>query len=213
MSVITGESIVQAGRREERKAKNRAKLLAAARKVFLEKGLGEATARDIVRETDLATGTFYNYFRDKEEVYRALLTDFQDRITEATLPLRRDTSLAVEERITRGTLAFFEVVADDAELFKVLQRNVGAFAFLPTDGLFTEGMDQFMDDLDMWRREGDLPEIDLDYFSATIAGTAMQIAARMLERDPPDPAEAARFMSTAVMGLIQALSAQPSPAG
>ena len=37
------------GRREERKAQNRAKLLAAARKVFAEKGVGAATARDIVR--------------------------------------------------------------------------------------------------------------------------------------------------------------------
>ena len=55
-----------AGKREERKAANRAKLLAAARKVFAEKGLGAATARDIVRETDLATGTFYNYFDSKE---------------------------------------------------------------------------------------------------------------------------------------------------
>jgi AcrR family transcriptional regulator len=66
MSQVPEPDAAAAGRREERKAENRAKLLAAARKVFAEKGLGAATARDIVRETDLATGTFYNYFRDKE---------------------------------------------------------------------------------------------------------------------------------------------------
>ncbi|MEA2467507.1 MAG: hypothetical protein QOJ57_1633, partial [Thermoleophilaceae bacterium] len=59
------------GRREERKAQNREKLLLAARKVFAEKGYGEATARDIVRETDLATGTFYNYFSDKQDAFMA----------------------------------------------------------------------------------------------------------------------------------------------
>ncbi|MGZ4201526.1 MAG: TetR/AcrR family transcriptional regulator, partial [Thermoleophilaceae bacterium] len=63
------------GRREELKAQNRAKLLAAARKVFAEKGLGAATARDIVRETDLATGTFYNYFEDKNDAFRALISE------------------------------------------------------------------------------------------------------------------------------------------
>src|SRR6185295_17303490 len=63
------------GRREERKAQNRAKLLEAARKVFAEKGYGEATARDIVRETDLATGTFYNYFNDKQDAFIALLDE------------------------------------------------------------------------------------------------------------------------------------------
>ena len=67
------------GRREERKAQNRAKLLEAARKVFAEKGYGEATARDIVRATDLASGTFYNYFADKQAAFtdaqRALRLD------------------------------------------------------------------------------------------------------------------------------------------
>src|SRR3978361_478776 len=67
------------GRREERKAQNRAKLLVAARKVFAEKGYGEATARDIVRETDLATGTFYNYFADKQAAVMALLDEMSEK--------------------------------------------------------------------------------------------------------------------------------------
>jgi AcrR family transcriptional regulator len=67
-----------AGRRQELKAQNREKLLAAARKVFAEKGLGAATARDIVRETDLASGTFYNYFDDKNDAFRALIELFVD---------------------------------------------------------------------------------------------------------------------------------------
>ena len=79
MSYAPGSSAGAAGRREERKAENRAKLLAAARKVFAEKGLGAATARDIVRETDLATGTFYNYFRDKEDAFRELLEEAAER--------------------------------------------------------------------------------------------------------------------------------------
>ena len=205
--------IAQAGRREERKAQNRAKLLAAARKVFAEKGLGEATARDIVRETDLATGTFYNYFRDKEEVFRALLSEFEQRVRAATLPTRRDTSMSLEERIEHGALVFLRVVAEDAELFHVLRRNAGAYAFLPFDAVFDTGMEEFQEDLDMWRREGDLPGIELDYLSAAIAGMSMHIAASMLERDEPDPEGAARFMSTAVLGMNGALASEPSPAG
>src|SRR3954447_7546917 len=70
---------VGGGRREERKAQNRAKLLVAARKVFAEKGYGEATARDIVRETDLASGTFYNYFADKQDAFMALLDEMGEK--------------------------------------------------------------------------------------------------------------------------------------
>src|SRR5439155_17915667 len=87
------------GRREERKAENRAKLLAAARKVFAEKGLGAATARDIVRETDLATGTFYNYFRDKEDVFRALLEDAALRQREVARENRLKLDVPMEERL------------------------------------------------------------------------------------------------------------------
>src|ERR687893_1680534 len=87
------------GRREERKAHNRAKLLEAARRVFAEKGLGEATARDIVRETDLASGTFYNYFRDKDDAFRALLGEMAERSRAIVRAQRREPGLSVEERV------------------------------------------------------------------------------------------------------------------
>jgi AcrR family transcriptional regulator len=206
VSGIGGDPIAQAGRREERKAQNRAKLLTAARKVFSEKGLGEATARDIVRETDLATGTFYNYFRDKEEVFHALLQEFEQRVSDATLPLRRDPSLTIEQRIEYGARAFFQVVADDAELFRVLRRNAGTVAILPSEAMFPTGMDEFHEDLDTWRHEGSLPGIDLDYLSAAIAGAAIQVANRMVDRDPPDAEGASKFMSAAMIGIIQALA-------
>ena len=44
-------------------------------RVFSDIGYGAASVRDIVRETDLATGTFYNYFPDKESVLRALVDE------------------------------------------------------------------------------------------------------------------------------------------
>ncbi|MDX6656088.1 MAG: hypothetical protein QOH62_881, partial [Solirubrobacteraceae bacterium] len=47
------------GKREQTKAANRTAILDAARVVFSQIGYGAATVRDIVRETDLATGTFY----------------------------------------------------------------------------------------------------------------------------------------------------------
>jgi len=209
-----GASLAQAGRREERKAQNKAKLLAAARRVFAEKGVGEATARDIVRETDLATGTFYNYFRDKDEVFNSLLAEFEHKVREATMPIRRDTSLPFEVRLERGARAFFQVVIEDEELFSVLRRNAGAIAMMPSERLFGKGMEEFREDLQMWESDGDLmPGVDGDYLRALVAGTAMQMANKLLERDPPDPDEAARFMRTSILGAIGALTADASRPG
>ena len=64
---------VAVSKREQTKASNRAAILAAAGDAFSELGYGATTVRDIVRRTDLASGTFYNYFPDKETVFRALV--------------------------------------------------------------------------------------------------------------------------------------------
>src|SRR3954447_14315572 len=103
------EGVSPGGRREERKAQNRAKLLEAARKVFAEKGLGAATARDIVRETDLATGTFYNYFRDKEDAFRALLDESTERIRAVAREVRLNLELTLEQRVELGFYTYFEM--------------------------------------------------------------------------------------------------------
>src|ERR1019366_10095935 len=57
-----GAEAVLGGRREQTKAQNRATILHAAREVFAELGYDAAGVRDISRRTDLASGTFYNYF-------------------------------------------------------------------------------------------------------------------------------------------------------
>ena len=56
------QQTVSQSRREINRVNNRDAILRAAREVFTEIGLGATTVRDIIRRTDLASGTFYNYF-------------------------------------------------------------------------------------------------------------------------------------------------------
>jgi AcrR family transcriptional regulator len=94
------------GRREQTKIQNRQIILAAARQVFAELGYGAATVRDIIRATPLASGTFYNYFKSKEEVYLAL----RDEVALAIRPrLREERARAatVEEFLYFSFRAFF----------------------------------------------------------------------------------------------------------
>ena len=71
----TGVVDLNVGKREQTKVANRQAILDAAREVFGELGYETATVRDIIRRTGLAAGTFYNYFRSKEEVFAALADD------------------------------------------------------------------------------------------------------------------------------------------
>jgi len=47
-------------------------ILAAAKRVFLQKGLAAATIVDIVAEAELGKGTFYQHYRSKEEIMLAM---------------------------------------------------------------------------------------------------------------------------------------------
>lgn len=194
------------GRREERKAQNRAKLLDAAKKVFAEKGLGEATARDIVRETDLATGTFYNYFKDKEDAFRALLRELSDKARAAVRPPRLDPNLTVDERLEAAYRAYFEFVVGERELFDVFRRNAGAIAVMPGEGLFESGIGDLFEDLREWVAAGDLPDVDVDYLATAMVGAGFQIATHLVDREPPDVEAAARFCRRLFMGGIPAVA-------
>jgi AcrR family transcriptional regulator len=69
---VARDDLQTKGKREQTKAQNRQLILEAARNVFAELGYGATTVRDIIRATPLASGTFYNYFKSKEEVFQAI---------------------------------------------------------------------------------------------------------------------------------------------
>lgn len=183
-------------RRAELKAENRAKLVGAARKVFAEKGLAAATARDIVRETDLATGTFYNYFEDKADAFRAVLQQFTDEARAAAREERLRPGVGVEERIYTAYRAYFELVVADPQMFEVLRRNADTIAMLGADDLFAGGVRDLVEDMGQWVEEGQLAAGVaewLPYVARQIAGGGFQIAAHMADEGVSDVDAAARF--------------------
>lgn len=70
----------QANEKEERenrfsrkREKTRRELLAAARRVFANKSLSEATIKEIADEADIGFGTFYLHFTSKEDVFNEVI--------------------------------------------------------------------------------------------------------------------------------------------
>jgi AcrR family transcriptional regulator len=194
------------GRREERKAQNREKLLLAARKVFAEKGYGEATARDIVRETDLATGTFYNYFTDKQDAFMALLDEMSEKGRALVREQRREPGRTLEERVANAYRAYFEWAVAEDDLFEVFRRNAGVIALMPNREPFELGISELIEDLTEWAADGDLPAAEYTYLATAGVGMGFQVATHLVERDPPDVDGATRFCTKMFMGGVRALS-------
>jgi len=65
-------------RTDRRRAETRARLLAAARELFAEQGVGATRTGEITERADVAAGSFYNHFADKNEIVEALLAEIAE---------------------------------------------------------------------------------------------------------------------------------------
>jgi AcrR family transcriptional regulator len=180
------------GRRERTKAANRAALVEAARDAFGELGFEAAGVRDIVRRTDLASGTFYNYFDDKDSVFRAVV---EATGAEARRRVRRARTRAggFEEFVETGYRAYFSFIVEDPATFAFMRRNVGALGVAGVADVLPLGAAELEEDLAEFAARGELPELDLDYCAAAMVAVGVEIGARMAEREPPDVDGATRF--------------------
>jgi AcrR family transcriptional regulator len=186
--------VMLSGKREQTKAANRAAILDAARRVFSEIGYGAATVRDIVRETDLATGTFYNYFPDKESVLHALLDEAAEEIRSRVREARK-TSTTPQEFVEGGFRAYYGYLVEDPQTFELLRRNAGTVRSLFDEPTVGAGVAELREDLAAGIRSGLIPDHDVEYMAAAMVGAGFEVAVRMLERDPPDVDGAVAFVT------------------
>lgn len=100
----------------------RQKILDAAEREIGQKGFAEASVSAITAEAAVAQGTFYLYFRNKEEVLRELVLRMGRR-------LRRHLTLAIADANSRleaeraGLLAFLEFARANPNLYRVVEES------------------------------------------------------------------------------------------
>jgi AcrR family transcriptional regulator len=74
----------------EKKINNRVKILNAAWKLFAEKGYDETTVDEIIEATQTSKGTFYHYFKSKEDLLSLFSYIFDERYEELSKKLDVD---------------------------------------------------------------------------------------------------------------------------
>ena len=184
------------GKRERVKAANRAAILRAAGEVFAEHGYGAANIRDIVRRTDLASGTFYNYFPDKESVFRAIVETSAEQ-ARVRVRAARQAASTLEEFVDGGFRAYFEFVSEDRDTLLLMRRNAGTIRALFDEPAIGTGTAELRADLGRAIAGGLMPAHDTEYMAAAMVGVAIELALAMVERDPPD-VEGATAMANAI---------------
>jgi AcrR family transcriptional regulator len=199
------------GKREQTKVQNRELILEAARQVFAELGFGATTVRDIIRATPLASGTFYNYFKSKEEVYQAI----RDDVALAIRPRLREERIkakTVEEFISSTFRTFMEFVADDQVNFRTIPHTADTTRVRLDTPEVIAGFEELREDIEKAIKQGVFPPLDADFLMAAIVGVAFEVGDRMIIRENRDPVAAAAFATALFLGGIRTLPHVAHPA-
>jgi AcrR family transcriptional regulator len=191
-------------KREETKAENRAAILDAARQVFAELGYGATTVRDIIRATKLASGTFYNYFKSKEEVFQAINDETAVRIR-PRLRAERIRAPDFESFISGTFRTFFDVIYHDRHTFTTMRTQAHQVRVRFDTPEVIAGFDELRADIELAVEKGVLPRTDSDLLMAAFVGVAFEVGERLLQRDDLTVQRAADFATKLFLGGVQAL--------
>jgi len=103
----------QPGRKERERQAHRNEILDAAETVFIRNGYYHATVEQIAQEAEFAVGTIYNFFENKEELYKTLMM----------------------KKAKKYHRALMEVLAKEEDVLTMLEDYIATKARLFTDSL------------------------------------------------------------------------------
>src|SRR5262249_48167793 len=163
------------GKREKAKAANRQAILVAAKRVFAQLGYEAATVRDIIRGTELASGTFYNYFRSKEEVFEALADDGALRFKPILQEIRAKSN-SFESYLHTSLVAYFEFLLAENRMEgrPVDERRPHVRSDTPE---MMAVYDEVRSGLEDAIARGFAPKVDADYLACACIGIAQEVGA------------------------------------
>lgn len=101
--------------------KSREALVSAAATIFERDGFLAARITDITAEAGVSSGTFYTYFDSKEEIFRSVAEQLNERMyNKVTVPIAAGGSPI--DRIRHATTAYVEAYRADAGLLAILEQ-------------------------------------------------------------------------------------------
>ncbi len=109
-------------KRQLNKQQNRDSIILASRKVFTEKGLDSSNVREIVSEAGLGSGTFYNYYDDKVEVFLVIVNRLINEFSNFIIP-KINKAKTFDELVSIAFNCWFNWISNDAENYIFFKNN------------------------------------------------------------------------------------------
>lgn len=159
--------------RTARGARTRAKILAAAEKVFADVGYPEASIVKITEEAGVGLGTFYVHFEGKKEIFDEVVIDLNHRVRQAMSQAIADAPTRLEAE-RAGFRAFFRFTAQHPALYRIIRQS----EFVSPEAMkhhYSTILAGYTQALTQARERGEIRELD-----PTVAAWVLMAAGEMI---------------------------------
>jgi len=95
---------------EQRTKQTRAALIAAARKLFVEKGFAETSTPDIAKAAQVTRGALYHHFKDKTDLFRSVILAESELIARE-IKEAASTDVTPLNALTKGAAGYFDAMS------------------------------------------------------------------------------------------------------
>ena len=187
----------------QKKDAKRTAMMQAAVQVFAEKGYYAATVRDIVQAAEVAIGTFYFYFPDKETLFVHLYEETADFLLQ-TIDQAVRSRTEVAQQISRGIQAYVNIaIYEPAVVQLLLVGGVGAVpSFEAKRSTFRERL------VRLWQRpldqaidQGTIPDQNSRRVAEAFAGAFDEVVLQLLALPEPEQAAVSAVQELTLFSL------------
>lgn len=196
----------------QKKDAKRTTMMQAAVQVFADKGYHAATVRDIVKASDVAIGTFYFYFPDKETLFVHLYEETADFLLQTIdQAVRSRTDLA--QQLSRGIQAYVNIAVFEPAVVQVLLvGGVGAIPSLEVKRTaFRERLVRvWQRPLDQAIDNGTIPNQNSRRVAEAFAGAFDEVVLQLLALPEPDQ-EAGAVVQELTLFSLRAVAFKGNP--
>lgn len=103
---------------EERKNE----IVEIAERLFRVKGYDKCTVNEIINEVGIAKGTFYHYFKTKEEVLDTIVSSYREKVVSKAIGVRMIDNISSEEKLMLTLIAMWITRKIDNDKFNDIHR-------------------------------------------------------------------------------------------
>ena len=190
--------------RTGRAARTRESLIRAGRELFAERPVDAVAIDDIVQAAQVAKGSFYNHFADREALVGAVTAEIRSGIERAV----DAANAGVEDparRMARATCVYIRFAVDEPERARVLVRVSGAL--INTNARLNRGL---ADDLTAGLAAGRFAIATLESAIVFVMGVTQAALAR-ISREPSLPMAISLAQQISAL-LLRGLGVPPTEA-